>query len=258
MKIVVLTNKGSLYGKKIINELISNRITVDSVVVIRQPISYQRKLFRYVKKRVGILDALYFTIQRVIHKEKIPHSWNGNVFIGRYDDLGVPILYSAGTNSSNTVEILTSLRPDLLLLGQTGIVKRNIIEIPAKGTLNSHPGILPTYRGIDSAKWAIYYDDYSNVGVSVHWVDTGVDTGSIIFTKHYRIREGETLESLNTNLYNLAAQSLVRVVKMMMEEKELAVVCQRKKDGKQYYKMSRKKERVVKKKLQTHRPVDSR
>ncbi len=41
-----------------------------------------------------------------------------------------------------------------MFLAQTGIVRENILSIPKIGALNSHPGILPEYTGIDCYKWA--------------------------------------------------------------------------------------------------------
>ena len=35
-----------------------------------------------------------------------------------------------------------------MVIGHTGILKQNILEIPKIGTLNSHPGILPYYKGL--------------------------------------------------------------------------------------------------------------
>jgi methionyl-tRNA formyltransferase len=47
--------------------------------------------------------------------------------------------------------------------------------------INYHAGITPKYRGQQPAYWALTQDDAENAGITVHLVDTGVDTGSILY-----------------------------------------------------------------------------
>ena len=65
MKIVVITNHGSDFGKRLLNRLKHDDHHVDSVVLVQQPIGYHWKLFRYVQRRVGLLDTVYFTIKQL-------------------------------------------------------------------------------------------------------------------------------------------------------------------------------------------------
>jgi methionyl-tRNA formyltransferase len=249
MRIVVLTNKGSLFGKQLINELIANRIPVDAVVVISQPAGYYLNLFRSVRKRTGFLDAAFFSLRKAISAAKELPRRRTYRFMDNYEAMGPRIIGTRGTNSHQTAELLKELKPDLLLLGQTGIIRKHIIQIPRLGTLNAHPGILPDYRGIDCGKWAIYNDDFENIGCTAHWVDTGVDTGDILLVKKYTINSDETLETLEANLDNLAVGLLAKVVASMLGKKKPDVTVQSSAGGKQYYKMSRKHENIVRRKL---------
>jgi methionyl-tRNA formyltransferase len=245
MKIVVLTNKNSIFGKKLINELMAKNIHVEAVLVVKQPLEYYVKLFNYVKKSVGFFDAVYFSIQKIISTKEKLSKWRNNKFVDNYEKMNIRIIYTNGTNSNQTVEYVKELKPDLLLLGQTGIIRKRLVQIPKLGTLNSHPGILPYYRGIDCGKWAIYNRDYKNVGCTVHWVDTGVDTGSIILREKYRIIDDEKLKTLETHLDNCAVRLLVKVIESIIEKKELEVIVQNTLEGRQYYKMTRKAEKIV-------------
>ena len=65
MKLLVLTNKDSLYGKKILNYFYNNNIKIHSIVVVEQNVKYHFKLLKYVYKRVGLFDTLYFILQRL-------------------------------------------------------------------------------------------------------------------------------------------------------------------------------------------------
>lgn len=242
MKTVVITNAGSLYGKKILNYFRWREIPVESVLVIRQPIGYYWKLFAAVRRRVGFSDALYYTYQRVLGEAQRNRmtEWQGRAFIGDYAHLGIPIAYSTKTNSPQTIEILQALSPDVIVLGQTGIVRDSVLRIPKIGALNAHPGILPNYRGIDCGWWAIYDNNFDGVGSTVHWVDAGVDTGNIILQQPYAFAGDEKLNSLDDRLYDQCVELLARVVDEIQRGQILRGAPQNSRQGKQCYKMSRR------------------
>jgi methionyl-tRNA formyltransferase len=251
MNIVILTNYGSLYGKKICNSFVNKKIPIAAVVVVRQPFTYNLKLFSSVSKKVGIVDAVYFSLKRIASKfsDRRLSLDNNKLFKYRYHDLGIPVYFSEGTNSAKTLDILQRLSPDLLILGQTGIVKKQVLSIPKLGTLNGHPGMLPYYRGIDCAKWAIYHNDFNNIGCSVHWVDEHIDTGNIIMKKRYSLSQGEYIRSLDHNLYDLCVLLLTEVVLSLRSGKNMEAEPQKPAEGRQYYKMPRKLEKEVARKL---------
>ncbi len=77
-----------------------------------------------------------------------------------------------------TLVWLREFAPDLVILLGADIVPAALLEIPRLGTINPHYGLLPRYRGMNVTEWSIYYDD--PVGVTVHAVDPGIDTGEIL------------------------------------------------------------------------------
>src|SRR5436309_2693224 len=56
-----------------------------------------------------------------------------------------------------------------------------VIEAFRLGILNAHIGVLPAYRGMNVAEWAAL--EGGSVGCSVHFIDTGIDTGPILATR---------------------------------------------------------------------------
>lgn len=249
MRIVVLTNEGSLFGKKILNELGSRGIAVAAVVVIRQPLAYHARLFRYVRKRVGLFDACLFAVRRLARAflARAPGSWRGRPFIKDYAGFGVPVDVISGTAGPGAEQALRRIAPDLLILGQTGIIGQNLLAIPAIGTLNAHPGILPWYRGVDCAAWAVYNSEPERVGVSVHWATAAVDAGNVLRRAPYRPVRGETLPSMEDGLYDLCVSVLGDVVFDILSSGPQPGEPQT--EGRQYYKMPRRLERVVARKL---------
>ena len=245
VQVVVLTNRGSVFGKHVVDALAERGVAIAGIVVIAQPLSYYWKLFRWVRRRVGLVDALLFSLQRVRHGETLPSD--------AYDDFGPPISHVRGTNTPETVDAVRSLSPDVIVLAQTGIVRRALLGLPTVGTLNAHPGLLPWYRGIDCARWAILNGDWERIGVSVHWVDAGVDTGRVIVKERVSVPPGLTLEEVDRLLDGRAAGLMARVVAELRQDNVPEGTPQD--EGVQYFKMSRRDEARVRRELAQRSPT---
>jgi folate-dependent phosphoribosylglycinamide formyltransferase PurN len=83
-------------------------------------------------------------------------------------------------NSDECREILKALSPRIVIVNGTRIIGKKTLEETNADFVNTHHGITPQYRGAHGAYWALYNNDPENCGVTVHIVDEGIDTGSII------------------------------------------------------------------------------
>lgn len=70
---------------------------------------------------------------------------------------------------------------DLFIHAGAGILRKPLLAVPRLGTLNTHMGLLPRYRGMNVAEWAALEGE--PVGVTVHFLDSGIDTGPILATR---------------------------------------------------------------------------
>lgn len=76
-------------------------------------------------------------------------------------------------------EFILSQKPDLILCGYFDkIIPENIFSSPRLGCYNIHPGLLPRYRGPFPTAWALLNKE-STIGITVHLIDNGIDTGNI-------------------------------------------------------------------------------
>jgi methionyl-tRNA formyltransferase len=87
------------------------------------------------------------------------------------------------------------------------IIRPPLLDVPRRGFLNLHPSLLPHDRGMHSIYWT--FVEGSPFGVSIHWVDAGVDTGPIAFQ---RPLEKSWLDSGET-LYARAQDALVELLR---------------------------------------------
>ena len=113
-------------------------------------------------------------------------------------------------NAESCEELLTADQLDLLVLGGTRIIRPSIFKIPRLATVNSHPGLLPRLRGSASVGWALYKD--MPQGATVHFVDEGIDTGDIIFSRQLPVYRDDSYESTNYRIAILAGDLMAKAV----------------------------------------------
>lgn len=86
----------------------------------------------------------------------------------------------ASVNSETTIELLKTLQPDIVIVNGTRIISKKVLSAINCNFINIHAGITPKYRGVHGTYWALVNNDLKNSGVTVHIVDAGIDTGTII------------------------------------------------------------------------------
>lgn len=108
------------------------------------------------------------------------------------------------------------LRPDLSLLAfVTDIVPERLLSIPSLGTLCYHPSLLPRHRGASAINWAIIKGD-TRTGLTIFWVDKGIDTGPILLQKEVEIGPEDTTGSLYFNiLFPMGIEAMVEAVELI-------------------------------------------
>ena len=74
-----------------------------------------------------------------------------------------------------------------------------IIDIPSHGSVNVHGGLLPEYRGGHVMQWAIINGE-TETGVTLHYMDEGIDTGPIIASGRFPITWQDDAVSVRNNL----------------------------------------------------------
>lgn len=87
------------------------------------------------------------------------------------------------------------------------ILKKKFIELPPLKTINCHAGKLPFYRGRNVLNWVLINDE-KEFGITVHYVDEGIDTGDIIIQRTFPISDEDNYASLLETAYNECANIL--------------------------------------------------
>ena len=83
-------------------------------------------------------------------------------------------------NDEACKQLLEKIQPDIILVNGTRIISKKILQSTNAVFINMHVGITPLYRGSHGGYWALYNNDEENFGTTIHILDEGVDTGSIL------------------------------------------------------------------------------
>jgi methionyl-tRNA formyltransferase len=107
----------------------------------------------------------------------------------------VPTFHNIDGNDEEFATFLVNENIDVVVLAWwPTIIKRKAIRSANVGWINLHPSLLPYGRGKHGYFWAIAED--TPFGVSIHFIDDGVDTGPVLFQKEIDVTFVDTGQSL--------------------------------------------------------------
>lgn len=102
------------------------------------------------------------------------------------------------------------------------LLPKKLIELPRYGTMNVHPGELPKYRGTHPIQWALIHDE-KYIGVTVHHVEEGMDSGPIIGQKRILVSNKDTIDSLTVKLASAGGDLLIPILSKIAKHKKRPV-----------------------------------
>lgn len=182
-RIIILATTG--ISTNILYNSLKNDYNIEAVI-LEKPVPLVQFLKKRIKK-LGLgkvvgqilfqsLIVQYLPIISAKRKEQILQSY-------RLDKSALPakkIIKVNSINDSQTIQILQKLNPELVIVNGTRIISIEILNCIRAKFVNMHAGITPEYRNVHGGYWAVVNNDLENCGVTIHLVDAGIDTGSII------------------------------------------------------------------------------
>jgi methionyl-tRNA formyltransferase len=122
-------------------------------------------------------------------------------------------------NSQESLKKIGSYECDLLVsMSFNQIFKKDIIELTPLKIINCHAGKLPFYRGRNILNWVLINDE-NEFGITVHYVDEGIDTGDIILQKVFPITDEDNYKSLLELSYRECASILYDALQLFVLNK---------------------------------------
>ena len=114
-------------------------------------------------------------------------------------------------------EELKALDIDLIVTCAYGqIIPKEVLDLPKYGCINVHASILPKYRGSAPIQWCLFNND-DKTGVTIMYMDEGMDTGDIIKIKEIPILESDNVGTLHDKLSALGVTTLKEVLPKILD-----------------------------------------
>src|SRR5262245_47303352 len=129
--------------------------------------------------------------------------------------LPFPILQPARIKDPRAIEDLRGLMPDVIVVVAYGqILPRDVLEIPRLACLNLHASLLPHWRGAAPIQAAIAAGD-CETGITVMYMDEGLDTGDILLQRSVEILPNDTGGALHDRLAQAAPETLLESLRLL-------------------------------------------
>ena len=234
LKVIVLTHGGA----DRLLELLADLKTVEVIGVFVETATEPNRTLKQKIKRSIRYDGYFATIKKFASKiiggksdgaeelKTVQASQNNlEKFV---EKLQIPLYKVKNFHSESAIKLLREANADLGILKGTNIIKESVFSIPRLGSINSHQGLAPYYRGGPVAFWELFNNE-KEIGMTVHFVAPKVDTGDIILQKlvpfeydfaRYDFDYEAFLQDFRGSLKELATQLLAEAVSQIAEGKE--------------------------------------
>lgn len=212
MKIAILTSNFPRH-KYVINQIALN-FDVCGIVM-------EEKKRDYSKKGDGTLyeSQVKKYFEDRTESEKLFFGDFLEVKVGKETILEIP---AGELNESYVCEKLATWKPYYIVVFGSSLLKEKIIDLlPPKRIINMHLGLSPYYRGSGTNFWALYNKEPQYVGVTIHYLDKGIDSGEIIVQGRPEIVGDDTPHSIGNKTIVVGVGLLTELLKKIEQGKEI-------------------------------------
>lgn len=220
MRITILTQSDTFFLAENISYLIKklpvHSKIVSTVVFDVSPFGKRESFFNKAKKTINVFGLSFFihySIKYFVYK------FNSAKSVYKVlKNYGIPIIQlSKSINHPESISVIKSFEPDLLIsIAGNQIFKKQLLALASKGCLNLHTALLPKYRGLLPTFWVMKNDE-KYTGVSVFFVDEGIDSGPIVVQERVEIGN-RTQEELIKYTKKLGMEAITKAIDLIEKD----------------------------------------
>ncbi|CAH1906374.1 Formyl_trans_N domain-containing protein [Candidatus Nitrotoga sp. HW29] len=124
-------------------------------------------------------------------------------------------------NHPSVIELADRLRPDVIAVFGTSLIKGALLTRGSLGIVNLHGGLSPEYRGADCTFWALYNGEPEKIGCTLHFIDSGIDTGKLLAHICPEVHEGDDELTLFWRAVRDSAEAYAEVIERLARNEAL-------------------------------------
>jgi methionyl-tRNA formyltransferase len=185
-------------------------------------------------------DSLVSKLNRYINPEVLARHLLARVLLRRYEHearplvarlfdrdgrppvmpSGVPHIATHDVNAPEVTRFIRDCAPDIVLVNGTNLLREPLLallpQIPL-GIINLHTGLSPYSRGGNCNLYMLLEGHPEKVGVTVHHIDRGIDSGDIIFTSQVSMEPEDSMEMIDARSFHLGIDLLLRAAHQLQQ-----------------------------------------
>ncbi|MDA3820124.1 MAG: formyltransferase family protein [Candidatus Delongbacteria bacterium] len=221
MRITILTQSDPFYLAENINYLLSNLPShsqvVSTVVFDVSPFGKKESFIQKANRTATIFGLGFFinygfkfVFSKLNKNKSVKYVLKKN---------NIPIIeLLTGINHPESLAQIKAFEPDVLIsIAGNQIFKQPLIDLAPKGCLNLHTALLPRYRGLMPSFWVIKNNE-KETGVSVFFVDKGIDSGPILVQRRMPIDEDMSQAELIKKSKKMGMNAIIEAIELIQKD----------------------------------------
>jgi len=138
----------------------------------------------------------------------------------------VPVQKIENDSDKALANIIRKEDPDLIVVNGTKILSNTLLKSCNVKFINLHCGITPAYRGVHGAYWALFNCDNENCGVTIHEIDSGIDTGGVYYQRRIDISSEDNFNTYPIKQYIAGVPLMLRAINDIKNGKDCYIQTQ--------------------------------
>jgi folate-dependent phosphoribosylglycinamide formyltransferase PurN len=217
--IVFCPNPYSLYTNSVCELLINKGYKIDCIVV--RKFTLNRFFQEFSRDGIRLIRKIW---TKLVLKEKgyaenadniVNLRLNENLKIKNikeFEKQGTKIITCHTLNDQIVLDTLNQYANKIVVFTGGGIIRKPILDAAGDGIINCHMGVLPKYKGMDLPEWCVLENQIDQLGFTLHFMDTGIDTGNILKIENVSLNNYQDIKQLRSNFEPKMTKAMVDVV----------------------------------------------
>ncbi len=224
LNIAFITQDDPFYVRIFFEEFIESHERRDEIkVVVIAPAMGKKSLYALLRQMFDFYGWRHFVwvgAKYIFYKvaSKLPATAGRKCFFSVEQvcrHYGVRVVRTRDVNAPDFLGRLAQWDPDLVIsVAAPQVFREALISLPRRGCVNIHSSKLPRYRGMLPNFWQMYHGEKS-VGLTIHYINAGIDDGDILVQTETPIGAGESLDALIQRTKKLAAGLMIDVLRQI-------------------------------------------
>lgn len=231
MKILIL-GRNDKFTKIIFNKIYG--IEKEVYLITEDPPSKIKFLIKRIKKMglFKVIGQILFILiiipyLKIISQKRINELMKESNFSTELSNIrmGRNYFHYDTINSEEVKKKILEINPEIIIVNGTRIIKKNILSaLKNISFINMHSGITPKYRGVHGGYWSLVNNDKENCGVTIHKVDSGIDTGEIISQKIIKVSSSDNIITYPYLQLKIGIEEEIKIIFQIKNNKKIEYI----------------------------------